>query len=210
MVIFYGSDILKRWLYFITIVFFVLWLNQIALAEPEENDFGIVNAWYNGQEATVKDVQLKIDEPFEIKVEVTSKKNSYIAIYLDSPLTTKAYQTISGPSEMDEWIHVTNVESGWNETYSWIIVPTGDWTNGNAPINIFIQFTTPDNDKQSVEFTIVNPTILDEQYSGSNPSHTTTTSSSTNQSQSNSSPSFGIIGALLSVALVVRWKQRNI
>jgi len=31
----------------------MLWLNQIALAEPEENDFGIVNAWYNGKEATV-------------------------------------------------------------------------------------------------------------------------------------------------------------
>ena len=188
----------------------MLWLSQIALAEPEENEFGIVNAWYNGQEATVKDVQLKIGEPCEIKVEVTSKKNSYIAIYLDSPLVTKAYQTISGPSEMDEWIHAANVESGWNETYSWIIVPTGDWTNGNAPINIFVQFTTPDNDRQSVEFTIANPTILDDQYSGSSPSHTITNSSSNDQSQSNSSPSFGIICALLSLALVVMWKKRKI
>jgi len=63
---------------------------------------------------------------------------------------------------------------------------------------------------QSVEFTIANPTILDDQYSGSSPSHTITNSSSNDQSQSNSSPSFGIICALLSLALVVMWKKRKI
>ena len=51
-------------------------LNQDVLAEPEENEYGIVNAWYNGQEATVRNVQLKIGEPVEIKVEVMSKIGS--------------------------------------------------------------------------------------------------------------------------------------
>jgi len=194
----------------ILIILYIVGLSQNVVAEPEENDFGIVNAWYNGQEATVKDVQLKIGEPCEIKVEVTSKKNCFIAIYLDSPIITKAYNTISGPSEMDEWIHATNVESGWNETYSWIIVPTGEWTNGNAPINIFVQFTKPDNDKQSVEFTIANPIILDEQYTGPGLTQTTDQSSNDNStSTSQGSPGFGIFAVLLGMALVVIWKHRR-
>jgi len=188
---------------------FVFCLNQNASADPVENDFGIVNAWYNGQEATVKDIQLKVGEPAEIIVSVFSKIDCNVYVELANPLITMPYEIVNGPSEFDELIQNRGVKSGWSENYSWIIKPNEEWTNGNAPINLFVQFSDR-GDVRIEEFTIANPIILDEQYTGSDPSHTTTTSSSTNQSQSNSSPSFGIIGALLSVALVVMWKQRNI
>jgi len=199
---------LKIYIY-VLVLAFVFCLNQNALADPVENDFGIVNAWYNGQEATVKDVYLKVSEPAEITVYVQSKIDCDIYVELINPLVTMPYDIINGPSEFDELIKNRDVKSGWEENYTWIITPNGEWTNGNAPLNIFIQFSYQDEDRIE-KFTIANPIILDEQYSDSNPSHITTNPSSTNQSQSNSSPSFGIIAALLSVALVVMWKQRNI
>ena len=190
---------------------FAIGLNMnIITAEPVENDFGIVNAWYNGQEATVRDVQLKIGEITEIKVEVTSKINGHIFVKLTNPLKTESYEIISGPSVFNKRIDNLNIESNWTKIYIWKIKPTGEWTDGNAPINLYVQFNKDYDDVERVEFTIANPIILNEQYSDSSPSHTTTDQSSPDQSQSNSSPSFGIIAALLSVALVVMWRQRKI
>ena len=199
---------MNKYLYLLVLAF-VFCLNQNALADPVENDFGIVNAWYNGQEATVKDVYLKVNEPAEIAVYVQSKIDCDIYVELINPLVTMPYDIINGPSEFDELIKNRDVKSGWKENYTWIITPNGEWTNGNAPLNIFIQFSYQDEDRIE-KFTIANPIILDEQYSGSSPSHTTTNSSSNDQSQTNSSPSFGIIATLLSTALVVMWRQRKI
>jgi len=176
-----------------------------------ENEYGIVKSWYDNQPATVEGVGLKINEPVEIKVEVTSKVDAFfIGIELCEPGVTKSFDVISGPSDFDELISEYDIKSGWVKAYTWTICPNGNWVDGNVPINIFVQFSKEINDDRIIQYSIANPHILDEQYSGSNPFHTTTTSSSTNQSQSNSSPSFGIIAALLSVALVVMWKQRKI
>ncbi|MCD4845407.1 MAG: sarcinarray family MAST domain-containing protein [Methanosarcinales archaeon] len=200
---------MKKYLYLI-VLSFVFCLNQNVLADPVENDFGIVNAWYNGQEATVKNVSLKIGEPIEITVFVYSKIAGNVYVKLINPLVTIPYDIISGPTELDKTIDNYDVKSGWTMNYTWIIKPNGEWTNGNAPINIFVQFSKDYDEYEHVQFTIANPIILDEQYSGSNPSHTTIDPSSTDQSQSNSSPSFGIIAALLSVALVVMWREKKI
>ena len=187
----------------------VFCLNQNVLADPVENDFGIVNAWYNGQEATVKNISLGVGEPAEIIVSVFSKIDCNVYVELANPLITMPYEMVNGPSEFDEIIQNRGVKSGWSENYSWIIKPNEKWTNGNAPINLFVQFSDR-GDVRIEEFTIVNPIILDEQYSGSSPFHTTTDPSSIDQSQSNSSPSFGIIVALLSIVLVMMWRQRKI
>ena len=200
---------MKKYLYLLVLIF-VLCLNQNVLADPVENDFGIVNAWYNGQEATVENIYLKVGEPAEITVSVYSKIDGNVYVELINPLVTVPYVVISGPTELDETIDNYDVKSGWTMNYTWIIKPNGEWTNGNAPINLFVEFSKSYDDDRHVKFTIANPIILDEQYTSSSPSQTTTDPSSTNQSQSNSSPSLGIIAALLSVALVVMWKQRNI
>ena len=177
---------------------------NLVLAEPVEEEYGIVNAWFNGDEATVENIELRIDEPSEIKVEVISKINGHVAIYIDSPLVTKSYRVSAGPSEMDEWIDVLNVESGWTEIYTWEIVPTGEWSNGNAPINIFVQFTKAVNDNEKIEFTIANPYILDEQYSG--PTYTATDPSFTDQPPSQGSPGFGVVGTLMGIMLAVGYR----
>jgi sarcinarray family protein len=188
---------------YILILLLITILNQNVLAEPVENEYGSVNAWFNGQESTVENVQLRIGEPVEIKVTINSKIDGEVNLELTNPLITESYEVISGPSKIDDWIDVSNVESGWTETYTWIIKPTGEWTNGNAPINIFVQFHKDINDDLMAEFTIANPYILDEQYSGPAPTRTASDPSSTDQPSSQGSPGFGVAGALLGIALVV-------
>ncbi len=178
-------------------------LNQDVLAEPEENEYGIVNAWYNGEEATVKGVQLKIGEPAEIKVEVSSKIDGHVIVKIVNPLKTESYEVVSGPSLIDESIDNLFIKSGWNETYIWIIKPTGKWNNGNAPLNLYVQFNEAYDEYERVQFTIVNPYILDEHYSVPAPTRTTIDPSSTDQPPSQGSPGFGVAGALLGIALVV-------
>ena len=170
----------------------------IQICTAEENEYGIVKAWCDNQPARVEGVKIRINEPIEIKVEVTSKIDGFINIVLIEPGVTHAFSVVSGPSEMSGWMTESNVNPGWSKNYTWIISPNGGWTNGTVPVNILVRFFTNVDDHLNVKFTIVHAYILDEQYSGSS------------LSQSNSSPSFGIIGALLSVALVVMWRQRKI
>lgn len=188
---------------FILLLAIVISLTQNAYAEPIEKNYGIVNAWFNGEEATVENIQLKVGEPAEIKVELISKVDESINIKLINPLVTESYEVISGPSNLDEWIDIMNVESGWRKTYVWTIKPTGEWTNGNAPINLFVQFHKDINDDETVKFTIANPYILDEQYSGPAPTRTAADPSSTDQTPSQGSPGFGVVCALVGIAFVV-------
>ena len=184
------------------LMFLILSSCQIVLAEPVENNFGIVNAWYNGEEATVENVQLKVGEPVEIKVEVTSKIDGHVNVKLVNPLVTESFEVVSGPSIIDERIDNLNIKSGWSETYIWVIRPTGKWTNGNAPINLFIQFTKAHDEYEHTKFTIANPYILDEQHSGPAPTRTADPSS-TDQTPTQGSPGFGVMGALTGIVLVM-------
>jgi len=197
---------LNKYLYLLVLAF-VFCLNQNASADPVENDFGIVNAWYNGQEATVKNIQLKVGEPAEIIVSVFSKIDCNVYVELANPLITMPYEIVNGPSEFDELIQNRGVKSGWSENYSWIIKPNEEWTNGNAPINLFVQFSDR-GDVRIEEFTIANPIILDEQYTGPGLTHTTNQSSNDN-STSLGSPGFCLIAAMICIVLSVRWKQRK-
>ena len=177
----------------------------ISNCTAAENEFGIVTAWSNDEPATVEGMVLKINEPFTVKVTIESKIDGNIYVLLSEPGVTTAYEVIEGPSEMDEYIDNMNIESGWKTTYIWKLKPNGDWTNGNAPINLFVQFDQSFDDIRKIRFTIVNPHILDEQYSGFNiiPTRTTTDPPSTNQSQTQGSPGFGVVGALLGIAIMV-------
>jgi len=187
---------------YLLIFVFLLIMNHNAIAEPVENDFGIVNAWYNGQEATVENISLKIGESAELTVSVYSKIDCNVYVKLINPLVTVPYNVISGPSEFDESIDNRGIKSGWKNNYSWIISPNENWVNGNAPINIFVQFSDR-GDSRVTKFTIVDPYILDEQYSGSTPKPTPDPKSTDQPPSSEGSPGFGVVAALIGVAAVV-------
>ena len=99
-------------------ILFIIGFCQNVLAEPEENEYGIVNAWYNGEEATVEDVQLKIGEMAEIKVEVYSKIDGHVIVEIVNPLKTESYEVVSGPNLIDENIDNLFIKSGWNNTFA--------------------------------------------------------------------------------------------
>ncbi|MCL7414393.1 MAG: sarcinarray family MAST domain-containing protein [ANME-2 cluster archaeon] len=123
-----------------------------------------------------------------------------------NPLVTKPYEIINGPSEFNDLIQNRGIESGWSKDYQWTIVPNGNWVNGNAPINIFVEFSDRGDDRH-IEFTIANPYILDEHYSGPTPTHTATDPSSTDQPPgSNGLPGFGVVGAVFGMSIVVAYR----
>jgi sarcinarray family protein len=185
----------------------IILLISISNCTAAENEFGIVTAWSNDEPATVEGMVLKINEPFTVKATIESKIDGNIYVLLSEPGVTTAYEVIEGPSEIDEYIDNINIESGWKTTYIWKLKPNGDWTNGNAPINLFVQFNKAHDDVKKIRFTIANPHILDEQYSGPAPTRTTADPSSTEQPPSQGSPGFGVAGALLGIALVVMGRR---
>ncbi|NJD78903.1 MAG: sarcinarray family MAST domain-containing protein [Candidatus Methanoperedens sp.] len=147
----------------------IIALIQFADAVPTENDYGQVKAWFNGQEATVKNIKLKIGEPADIKVMVTSNISGNVYVKLTNPLVTEPYDVIDGTGIGKRSDNI-GVLSGWSKNFTWTVTPNGAWKNGNAPINIFVEFSKIKDDKK-IEFTIADPYILDEQYTGapSNP-----------------------------------------
>ncbi|MBU4075793.1 MAG: sarcinarray family MAST domain-containing protein [Euryarchaeota archaeon] len=187
-------------------------ISQIALAE--ENDYGTVNAWFNGKNATIETVEgikLRIGEPSDVKIEVTSKISGHVIVALTETGGTKAYDVSSGPSKQDERIDNLNIESGWSKTYTWTVIPNGAWKNGNAPINIFIKFYDTKTKKEKIiQFTIVNPYILDEQYPGSSPAQTTGAaqpSPTGTSSEPQQAPFLEAAGAIAVMLGVWMWKR---
>jgi hypothetical protein len=98
-----------------------------------------------------------------------------VYLILNEPGVTKAFDVLIGPSKEDERIDNLKIDSGWSKTYTWTLTPNGAWKNGNAPINIFVEFSKIKNDKK-IQFTIANPYILDEQYTGTATTPETTAS----------------------------------
>ena len=177
-------------------------LISISNCTAAENEYGQVSAWFNDEPATSEGIFLKINEQFEVKVEVESYIGGNVYVKLYEPGVTTAFEIINGPSKIDEWNDNYDINPGWKKTYNWKIIPNGDWTNGNAPINILVSFSK-EGTQNPIDFTIANPYILDEQYSGPAPTRTTTAPSSTDQAPSQGLPGFGVVCALVGIALVV-------
>jgi len=171
-----------------------------------ENEYGIGKAWLNGKNATVNGIQLKIGEPFEVKVELLSKIKGDVSFKLYEPGVTKAFKVLIGPSEIEKRIDIMNIESGWLKTYSWTIAPNGEWKGGNAPLNVIIQFNKGMINKQ-IDFTIANPYILDEQYSGAVPTPETTASPVGTQAKA--TPFLSVIFMVGALLLVWIWRREK-
>ncbi len=183
----------------------LLFLN-FQIVEGAENEYGIVRAWFNGRNATINDVQLKIGESAEVKVEVISKIKGDASLMLREPGVTKVFDVLDGPSKEEEWLTNMNIESGWSKTYTWIVAPNGAWKGGNAPLNIVVQFNKGMNDKK-IQFTIANPYILDEQYSGAVPTHEIPVSPAGIQAKE--TPFIPVIFTISVLMLAWRWRRKK-
>ncbi len=196
-----------RILIFILVVLILNFQNVLA----EENEYGIVKAWFNGKNATtetVEGVKLRIGEHVEIKAEIMSKVNGHVSLMISEPGATNAFDVLNGPSKQDDRIDNLNIESGWSKTYTWTLVSNGAWKNGNAPLNIFVEFDKIENGKikgdKKIQFTIANPYILDERYTGASQTPQPTAPGATAPKAAPFLSEIGAIAALITVVLLHR------
>ncbi len=83
--------------------------------------------------------------------------------------------------------------------------------DSNAPINIFVSFSKKGNQKP-IQFTIANPFILDEQYSGPVPAKTPTAPrppSASPSSTQKEAPFLEAAVALVLIMLVWIWRKND-
>ncbi len=194
----------------IVIILILFALITASSAEPMGNEYGFANGWFNGQEATVKNAKLKIGEPADIKVTVTSNISGHVFVELSNPLVTEPYQVIEG-SGIDKRIDNLDVSPGWSNTFRWKVKPNGDWKNGNAPINVVVQFyNSKSKESKIIEFTIANPYILDEQFTGavSAPEQTPTAAETSGTAPPKSTPFPSALLVLAAVLAVWRWRRK--
>ena len=189
---------------YLLIISFVLLFLSLHAVQAAENDFGEIQAWCNGEKATVNDLDVKIGEPFTITVRVTSKIDGYVDIKLKEPWTTKSFEVISGPSDTGEWFTESNVYPGWTQEYTWILAPNGEWTQGRTPILVDVSFNKDSDTKMTTGMTVVSPTIIDEQYiAPDEPSREDEGANDMPVSVPNDTPGFGMVAGLLGVGTLV-------
>lgn len=176
----------------------------IQISSAAENEYGIVQAWLNDKPATVEGINLKVGEPVEVKVTVTSKIDGNVYLMLKEPGVTRSYNVKNGPSEFEGWIENRGISSGWEKIYNWTLVPNGAWTDGNAPINVVVQFHKADTrgstSDKFIRFSVANPYILNEQFSGAPLEPTPSIPpASTPSSSPKNTPGFGLLLAIFAL-----------
>jgi sarcinarray family protein len=189
---------------YLLIISFVLLFLSVHSVHAVENEFVEVQAWCNGEKATVNDIDVKIGEPITITVRVTSRIDGYVDIKLKEPWTTKSFEVISGPSDTGEWYTESNVYPGWTKEYTWILAPNGEWTQGRTPILVDVSFNKNSDTKMTAGMTVVSPTIIDEQYIV--PDETAGEDEDGSDmpiSVPNDTPGFGVVAGLLGVGMLV-------
>ena len=174
-----------------------------------ENDLVEYEVYYNGRVTTVYDAELKVGEPATIKAVVYLKKNVDVSTAISASgfgfkNVDQPFEVIEGPSEFTEVAREFDHNAGETVTFEWIVRPTDKAAGWTIPLNIVFKFYDRDEKEgYPFEFTAANIMVHDEHYSGPAPTRTTTDPSSTDQTPSQGSPGFGVVGALLGIALVM-------
>ena len=134
-------------------------ISGVALAKPT------IKAYFNGQEATVKGVTLKVDEPFTVDLNITPDSDSIVSVILMEPGNDRSYKSLGGNVTYD--FSDVRCRSGETCHFQWLLAANGDWTDGTAPVNIYYQLNDwiqGDEMLYSGEFTVVDPYISPEHY----------------------------------------------
>ncbi|RLF62716.1 MAG: hypothetical protein DRN31_03730 [Thermoplasmata archaeon] len=201
---------------FLSLVCMLFMIDIIPISDAGECEYGTVQAWArtldeNGewgewQNATVH-AKLKVHEPFQVKVRVTSKVDcKHLYVSLERAGNTASYEVVEGPSKIMDYVRNHDVPAGWSKTYEWTVRPTGNWTDGIAALNIGAYFYKVyktggyyDGDEKIVDFTVIAAYISSKEWHGSM------------ANEKNSTPAFGDAAAITSFALIIlfisKWRR---
>jgi len=178
-----------------------------------DNEFANGSVFFNEKKCTVYDAELKVGEPATIRAVVYLKNNVDVSTRMSASgfgfkNIDQPFEVIKGPSEFTEVAREFDHSAGETVTFEWIVQPTDEAAGWTIPLNI--AFTFYDRDEREgypFSFTAAQIRVHDEHYSGPAPTRTTTDPSSTDQTPSQGSPGFGVVGALLGIALVVMTRR---
>ncbi len=174
-----------------------------------ENEFANGSVYFNDKKCTVYDAELKVGEPATIKAVVYLKKNVDVSTAITASgfgfkNIDQPFEVIKGPSEFTDVAREFGYNAGETVTFEWIVRPTDKAAGWTIPLNIEFKFYDRDEKEgYPIAFTAASIMVHDEHYSGPAPTRTTTDPSSTDQPPSQGSPGFGVVGAMLGIALVV-------
>lgn len=193
-------------------------LASVQLANADENKLATYEVYYNGQTATVYDAELKIGEPATVKVEILLKKNVNISTGLTATGFSdkdpnQPFEVIEGPSQFTKTAREWGHKSGDTITFEWVIKPTAVGAGWTIPLNIDFNFFDRDTYKNNpVYFTVANIRILNEKFTGANPTpksnpQTTVTTSVASGTPSKSTPFISMLLMLGGLLAAWRWKR---
>lgn len=144
-------------------------LLNFGMAKAWECEYGEAKAWVKlygekeWKEAIVKGITLKVKEPFEIKIFIRTKIDCWVAFELYEPGKTRAYEAIKG-GELERFYNTQDLPANWTNTYYFKVRPTGNWTRGTAPLNLFVQFTKSMEDYKTIHKTVIYAYISPEKW----------------------------------------------
>ena len=144
-----------------TLIIFLIFISISGVAHAKP----VIKAYFNGQEATIDGIMLKVDEPFTVMLNITPDTDSIVSVILMEPGNGRSYKSIDGNVTYD-FIDV-KCRSGETCRFRWLLAANGDWTDGTAPVNIYYQLNDAkqcDKILCSGEFTVVDPYISSEHY----------------------------------------------
>jgi sarcinarray family protein len=124
----------------------------------------IIKAYFNGREATVTGVTLKVGEPFTIGLDVTPDRDTTVIAILREPGGgDEAYRLLNGETKGNMVTKKCGPDSPAH--FRWTLAPGGKWTYGNAPLDIQYDVwgKTPADDVQGY-FTVVDAHISPERF----------------------------------------------
>ncbi|WP_440953242.1 sarcinarray family MAST domain-containing protein [Methanococcoides sp. FTZ1] len=184
---------------------FLIIINNASAYNPY-GDVYTYDVYYNdellGLEAAKPN--LKIGEPFTIRIDIKVYQNSFVYVEL-TELGKDNFEIISGPtSQLGMYSEGDFCEINSTQTYEWTVVPTENWAGGSVPLDIYYAIYEPNNSEPLVSsgFTAVLPYISTEYYDGPEPTPAESPENDTNQT-----PAFTLLAALLAIALVALRKK---
>jgi sarcinarray family protein len=104
---------------------------------PGEAEGKSIRAYFNGQEATVSGVELRVGETFAVDLYITPDADADVYAEIDEPGVTRAYDRQGGDELVPTTFKRCSASSGaW---FHWVLAANGGWSNGTAPVNIYYQ-----------------------------------------------------------------------
>ncbi|MEM3207331.1 MAG: sarcinarray family MAST domain-containing protein [Halobacteria archaeon] len=118
-----------------------------VVGHAASNEYGEVVAYFNGKTVPpLEKASLTVGQIFELKVDISMKRQGDVVLALTSPGSTddrQPYKTIEGPSQFGKSFRSGLRDAGERFELRWRLQPTGAWTGGTAPINLYVGFENP-------------------------------------------------------------------